>query len=315
MPRQRSPKWKLYGWDRHIGVGQRRASLPAPSRASAPNSPSAITGTVSFSKDGRRYLFRLRAAAPKRVAPTQPRRQAERRLWHWKDDSSAHAERCARTPTATAPIAAAYLIPAPRFVQLADANAEDGDPSETAAWALGLDDRVSPAGRLRHALLPTRIWSIASDRRAQADQRASGAVRWTWSPVRPVSADLRRQGLVQRLRPDGKINLTADLGVKFDNEVTDMPSTRHRHGGWTKGASVLLYDRYDVWRVAPDGSGAEPDGRHGRAHECGCASSARAEIRGSAASTTKPLLLGENVKTRDTGFPRVAGRRARRRNW
>ena len=39
--------------------------------------------------------------------------------------------------------------------------------------------------------------------------------------------------------------------------------------GWTKdGKSVLLYDHYDIWQVAPDGSGAKnlTDG-YGRAHD------------------------------------------------
>ncbi len=48
-------------------------------------------------------------------------------------------------------------------------------------------------------------------------------------------------------------------GVRFDQETWDTPSTAAPWGiaGWTAGEkSVLLYDRYDVWEVDPDGSDA-----------------------------------------------------------
>ena len=72
--------------------------------------------------------------------------------------------------------------------------------------------------------------------------------------------------------PDGKkVNLTASLGVKFFNEDTDTPNVPGSYGsaGWTKdGKSVLLYDRYDIWRISPDGTGAKNmTAGYGRDHE------------------------------------------------
>src|SRR5262245_21943519 len=55
-----------------------------------------------------------------------------------------------------------------------------------------------------------------------------------------------------------KVNLTAKLGVKFQSETDDRPEHPSPYGqaGWTEGdKSVLLYDRYDIWEVKPDGSG------------------------------------------------------------
>lgn len=61
--------------------------------------------------------------------------------------------------------------------------------------------------------------------------------------------------------PDGKFtNLTKSLGVAFWREETDTPSTpgAYGNGGWTKDDKyVLLYDKYDVWQIAPDGSSAK----------------------------------------------------------
>src|SRR5436190_10221096 len=72
--------------------------------------------------------------------------------------------------------------------------------------------------------------------------------------------------------PDGKsVNLTAALPVKFWNEDDDHPATPGSYGqaGWTKdGKSILLYDKYDVWRISPDGSGAKNiTAGYGRSHE------------------------------------------------
>ena len=51
-------------------------------------------------------------------------------------------------------------------------------------------------------------------------------------------------------------NLTKDINVRFYNEENDRhrrPIVRHRR--WTKDdANVLIYDRYDIWQIAPDGS-------------------------------------------------------------
>ena len=54
-------------------------------------------------------------------------------------------------------------------------------------------------------------------------------------------------------------NLTAKLDVDFARSEDDRPEPRRAYGvaGWTEGdAQVLLYDRYDVWMVRPDGTQA-----------------------------------------------------------
>ena len=59
---------------------------------------------------------------------------------------------------------------------------------------------------------------------------------------------------------DGKtFNLTEKLGVNFFQEEADTPSDPGSYGnaGWVEGdKAVLIYDKYDIWEVKPDGSGA-----------------------------------------------------------
>ena len=114
--------------------------------------------------------------------------------------------------------------------------------------------------------------------------------------------------------PDGtKSNLTATLPVKFFNEDTDTPSTPAAYGnaGWTRdGKSVLVYDRYDIWRVSPDGTGARNiTAGYGRAHDLRLRY-IRTEVenpRERWIDATKPLMLqAENLKTYETGFFRAS---------
>lgn len=63
-------------------------------------------------------------------------------------------------------------------------------------------------------------------------------------------------------RSGESVNLTSELAAAFSNDEWDTPTDGllppHGMGGWVEDdEAVLLYDRFDVWRVAPDGSGAE----------------------------------------------------------
>lgn len=63
------------------------------------------------------------------------------------------------------------------------------------------------------------------------------------------------------LRSGKAVDLTKGLGPAFVNTEDDHPMVEkppYGSGGWLKDdAAVLLYDKYDVWRVRPDGSGAQ----------------------------------------------------------
>jgi dipeptidyl aminopeptidase/acylaminoacyl peptidase len=72
------------------------------------------------------------------------------------------------------------------------------------------------------------------------------------------------------IRTGARINLTAGIDAvlkneEFDYPVDDVPP--YGVAGWTRDdESLLIYDRYDVWSVAPDGSGGRrmTDGRAAR---------------------------------------------------
>jgi dipeptidyl aminopeptidase/acylaminoacyl peptidase len=63
------------------------------------------------------------------------------------------------------------------------------------------------------------------------------------------------------LRTGTQVNLTETLPTAFADTAYDTPTDLlppHGQGGWLDSdAGVFLYDEFDVWRVAPDGSGGE----------------------------------------------------------
>jgi hypothetical protein len=71
------------------------------------------------------------------------------------------------------------------------------------------------------------------------------------------------------------------------------------------GKHVLLYDRYDIWRVAPDGTGAKNiSAGHGRQHNLRLHHlPVRDDAHQRWMDPAQPLLIfGENLKTRESGF-------------
>ena len=106
-----------------------------------------------------------------------------------------------------------------------------------------------------------------------------------------------------------KTNLTAKLGVRFDDESSDTPEPARSHGsaGWTSGdRSVLLYDKYDIWEVRPDGTDARlVTGGAGRKAQI-VFRYVRTDPEERTIATDKPFLLSAvNDVTKATGYYRV----------
>ena len=101
-------------------------------------------------------------------------------------------------------------------------------------------------------------------------------------------------------------NLTETLDVRFDREDWDQPQAAGSYGiaGWLSGdEGVLVYDRYDIWMLRPDGSEARmiTDG-YGRTHDL---SFRRIRLNPDEdfIDPSGELLLGTtNEETRATGF-------------
>jgi len=158
---------------------------------------------------------------------------------------------------------------------------------------------------------PMPTWSTPLPAAARwSRKKHCGTVTWSPSGRYLLTFDGKDWSTISV--PDAKtVNLTAALPVKFWNEDTDT-STPLAYGsaGWTKdGNSVLLYDRFDIWRVSPDGSGARNiTAGYGRKQSLRFRYvRLETDPRERWIDPAKPLLLfAENLKTWESGFFRGA---------
>ncbi|MBS1859442.1 MAG: S9 family peptidase [Acidobacteria bacterium] len=265
----KQPKWKLYRWDRKAGAAAAIAGADSPGFRK--EFAVSDNGNLTFSKDGTRVFFGVAPAQPEKKADDTPEdEKAVVDLWSYKDEYIQPIQKVRAARDRNRTYTAAYLIPEEKVVQLGDPTLETVTPSESPQFALGSDDRqYRPLADYDERYSDAYVIDEATGKRTLVARKHRGAM--TWSPNGKYLLGFDGKDWWTIAVPGGrKTNLTESLPVKFFVEDTDTPSTpaAYGSGGWIKdGNSVLLYDRFDVWRVAADGSGAKNiTAGYGRAH-------------------------------------------------
>jgi dipeptidyl aminopeptidase/acylaminoacyl peptidase len=282
-------------------------------------------GGINFSRDGTRIFFGVappqetpdtsgeeNAPAPPAANSATDSEKVVADLWSWKDDFIQPMQKVRATQDANRTFSAVFNISDKKLTQLADETLAQVTPEGDGRWALGTDDRkyrmlvgyeqgnyydyylVDTDGGSRKPLLTKQVGNIAFSPNAKYGLYFDGK---DWNSISV---------------PDGKtVNLTKGLGVNFWQENNDTPSTpgSYGNGGWTKDEKyVLLYDRYDIWRVAPDGSGAKnlTEGAGRKDKIVFRFINIRTDPQERGIDPAQPLLLSaENESTRDSGFYRT----------
>ena len=310
----KQPRFKLYRWERQAAS----ASAVASSDSAGFRKEFVISdkGNLSFSRDGTRLFFGCAPPAPEKkddAADAGTEDKAVVDLWSYKDEYIQPIQKVRAERDRNRTFTAVYLIPENKLVQLGDPTMSEVTPSESPRWVLGTDDRqYRPLRDWDESYLDAYVVDATTGQRTQVAKKNRGTLTWSPSGKYLLGFDGKDWNTISV--PDGKVvNLTAGLGAKFFNEETDTPSTPGPYGnaGWTKDASaVLLYDKYDIWRVAPDGSGAKNiTAGYGRAHDLRLRY-IRTEAenpRDRWIDPAKPFMLqGENLKTWQTGIFRAS---------
>ncbi len=309
----KQPQFKIYHWKRAEGKDAKAAEIVSNTIVGF-RSGMVISerGGMNFTQDGSRLFL---GVAP----PPEPEKEADEApasekvvvdLWHWKDDYIQPMQKVRATQELNRTYRAVYHVADKKFVQLADETMESVTPARNGLVALGTDDRAyriligyeSFGGKSDVYLVNTLDGS-----RKPLLKAARGGVLLSPNGKYGLFYDGKHWNTLSL--PDGKItNLTDKLGVAFWQEDDDHPDTPPPYGsaGWVKDDKyVLLYDQYDVWQIAPDGSSAKnlTDGV-GRKEKIEFRY-VRLDNEERFVDPAKPLLLrAENEWTRDTGFYR-----------
>ena len=321
----KQPKFKVYLWERGGDPAVREGvdrNHPAGMMSATEIVSTSSTGfrkdfvvsekaNLSFSLDGSRLFL---GAAP----PLEPEKGADEDipadekvlvdLWHWKDDYVQPIQRVRAEQDKARSYRAVYLTKDKKFVQLADESLETISPSNDGRYAIGFDNR---AYRIANDYDPgatdAYLVNAADGTRKLINKQQRFNV--SLSPGARYATYFDGKDWNSYSVSDGRVvNLTRSLGVSFFNELNDTPSIPNSYGfgGWTKDdRELLLYDRYDIWQVAPDGSGAKnlTDGV-GRRDKI-VFRYVRLDPKERSIDPAKPLLLrADNEDTRDSGFYR-----------
>ncbi|HJQ25152.1 MAG TPA: prolyl oligopeptidase family serine peptidase [Blastocatellia bacterium] len=303
------PRFKLYHWPRNAATAAEVVSTA--SAGFPPNRIISDKGAIAFSLDGAKLFFGTTPPPlPEKDEEENPDDKVLVDLWHWKDDYIQPMQRIRAEQERNRSYRAVYHLKEKRFVQLADETMRDLVPASDGRWALGMDDRAY------RAIVGYDDDSNSSDvylvnttdgSRKLIGKRHRFPVSWSPAGHYALFYDGKDWNTISV--PDGKVtNLTASLGVKFYAEDHDSPSTPPSYGnaGWTADEKyVLLYDRFDIWQVAPDGSNAKNLTAGVGRKEQTQFRYVKLDPQEKAIDATKPLLLrAENEWTRDSGFYR-----------
>jgi len=322
----KQPKFKVYLWERGTSAAVKESS----DRNHATTAFNAVSEVVSTSSPGFRKDFVVSekanlgfsldgshlflGAAP----PPEPEKNADEEipadekvqvdLWHWKDDYIQPIQKVRAEMERQRSYRAVYLTKDKKFIQLADESLETISPSNDGRYAIGADNR---AYRITNDYDPGMtdyyLVNAADGARKLVGQKQRFGV--SLSPNAKYAIYFDGKDWNSYTVADGRtVNLTRNLGVRFFDEDNDTPSMAGPYGiaGWTKDdRDVLIYDRYDVWQVSPDGSAAknltDSVGRRDKT----AFRYVRLDPKERSIDPAKPLLLhAENEDTRDSGFYR-----------
>jgi dipeptidyl aminopeptidase/acylaminoacyl peptidase len=303
----KQPKFKLYLWNRSDSEASEAVSTSSTGfRREYVISDKA---NLTFALDGSHLFF---GNAP----PPEPEKNADEEipadekvlvdLWHWKDDYIQPIQKVRAEQERNKSYRAVYNIKSKKFLQLADDTMEGVSPSNDGSVALGSDNRKYRVmsdydpGFADYYLVNTDDGS----RKPLATKQRGG---FSLSPGAKYALYFDGKDWNSYSIADGRnTNLTANIKSQFFNEENDTPQTPGSYGiaGWTKDDhDVLIYDRYDIWLVSPDGSGSRnlTDGV-GRKEKT-TLRYVRLDPKERSIDPDKPMLLqAENEDTRDTGF-------------
>ncbi|MBE7545065.1 MAG: prolyl oligopeptidase family serine peptidase [Bryobacteraceae bacterium] len=256
----KTPAWKLYHW--------RRAAPATPASALAIAAPAGLAvsdkGALSFARSGDRLIVPLARApkpAPEKKEESPANEKVNLDLWHYRDDLIQPMQRIRANQERNRTYRGVYHFDTAAFTPVASPEMPGMSADDSGLRAFGLDDRAyrrsidydttyadiyvvdTRTGARRKAIEKLRGSSLVSPVTFSPDgQWGLFFNNGHWHALNTSSLEIR--------------NLTSTLNVSFANEDDDTPAPpgSYGHAGWARdSSSVLLNDKFDIWRIFPDG--------------------------------------------------------------
>jgi dipeptidyl aminopeptidase/acylaminoacyl peptidase len=308
---QKVAPYRLYYWKTTDAVATELASGTTPGLAKG-----MVVSEFSsprFSKDGTKLFFGTGpppAAAPDPEAKTPAPVRVD--LWNYHDPLIQPMQKVRDQQERERSYRAVVHLADRHVTQLATEDLPTVTPGEDPAQALGLSD-VSYRQEISwdQDYNDVFLLDLKTGQPKKVLEHWAGNVTAMSPGGKYVLYFDERDGhwYTYRASDGARTNLTVKIASKFqqDNTTPDQPGA-FGSAGWTADdASVLLYDKYDIWEVKPDGSGAHMV-THGEGRRQELIFRYRSlDPEERIIPSTKPLLLATtDDKTRASGVYRIA---------
>jgi dienelactone hydrolase len=248
--------YRLYHWS---PAAEKAVEVAAPGAAGMPKGWSVSeNGRLDFSKDGARLFFGT-APAPK-ADPDDASDPVKVDVWHWKDPFLQPMQKVRAEEEKKRSYPAVSWLKEKKIVALADPEMPELRLNQDGTRGMGVSD--VPYRQLVSWDSDYNDYyavNLADGSRKKLIDRSRFEATLSPSGAFVLYFDYRDANWYVVRTADGKLTRLTDksLGVRFDDETSNTPEPARPWGtaGWTEGErSVLVYDRYDIWELRPDGT-------------------------------------------------------------
>ena len=308
---QKVSPYRLYYWKAGDGAAAEIASASTPGIAKG--MVVSEFAAPRFSKDGARiYLGTGAPPAPPADPDDKTPSPTKVDLWNYKDPLIQPMQKVREQQERERTYRAVVHVADKKFVQLATEDLPTVNPGDDPTQAIGLSDMA-----YRQEISwdqdynDVYLLDLKSGKPKKVlEHWGSNATAMSPGGKYVLYFDERNgHWFSYRVSDGARVNLTEKIPSKFqqENNTPDLPGP-HGSGGWTADdKSVLLYDKFDIWEVKPDGSGAHmiTNGEGKKQSLIFRYRSMDPDER--VVPANKPLLLSTvNDATRASGFYRIA---------
>ncbi len=183
-------------------------------------------------------------------------------IWHWRDRRLQSRQQVQQEGDRNFGYLSTYLVNEQRFIQLANEEVRNLDPAPQERFAIGHDNDVYERMGNLDGQRYVDVW--VADMATGASRLALEKKRWVYDASPDGSRLLYFDDgnfWTLDLASGATVNVTGAAPTTFWNTEDDhnivKPPIRQSGLGWSSdGEHLLLYDNWDLWKIAADGSSA-----------------------------------------------------------
>ncbi len=304
-----TPTFKLYHW---TVTAQKAAQIAAtPATGAAKGMVVSDSAGLDFSRNGARLFFSLTPPPP--AKPKDAPDVVNVDIWSWKDPELQTMQKVGAEAERRRSYRAVWQVKEKRLVPLGSPDLPNITTGEDNAFAVGTSNLpYRPLVSWDTGYSDVYLVSMENGTREKVLEKSrTGASLSPGGKYLLFWSDADRAWYARRTSDGKRTNLTGRLAVSFQNETHDTPDAPRPYSsaGWTDNdASVLIYDRYDIWEINPENPASArriTNGR-GRADQM-IFRYQRLDSEERFIPRNRPLLLDTvNDRTKASGFHRTA---------